>query len=119
VECIIGSSHDVTFGPTVMFGLGGIFVEVLKDVSFRVAPINAPEAGRMVSEIKGFPLLTGVRGKKGVNIPALVEAVSKLSHMVAELTDVAEVDLNPVFATEQGIDVVDARIVLHPSRKKE
>jgi acetyltransferase len=119
VECIIGSSHDVTFGPTVMFGLGGIFVEVLKDVSFRVAPINAPEAGRMVSEIKGFPLLTGVRGKKGVNIPALVEAVSKLSHMVAELTDVAEVDLNPVFATEQGIDVVDARIVLHPSRKKD
>jgi acetyltransferase len=119
VECIIGSSHDVTFGPTVMFGLGGIFVEVLKDVSFRVAPINAPEAGRMVSEIKGFPLLTGVRGKKGVNIPALVEAVSKLSHMVAELTDVAEVDLNPVFATEQGIDIVDARIVLHPSRKKD
>ncbi len=114
IECIIGSSSDVTFGPTVMFGLGGIFVEVLKDVAFRVAPVNAPEAGRMLREIKGYPMLEGVRGKKGVNIPALAEAVSKLSHMVTELADVAEVDLNPVFATENGLDIVDARIVLHP-----
>ncbi len=113
IECIIGSSSDVTFGPTVMFGLGGIFVEVLKDVAFRVAPVNAPEAGRMLREIKGYPMLEGVRGKKGVNIPALADAVSKLSHMVTELTDVAEVDLNPVFATENGLDIVDARIVLH------
>ncbi len=113
VECIIGSSFDATFGPTIMFGLGGIFVEVLKDVSFRVAPVNAPEAGRMIREIKGYPLLEGVRGKKGVNVAALTEAVTKLSYMVTELTDVAEVDLNPVFATEQGIDLVDARIVLH------
>lgn len=116
VECIIGSSYDVTFGPTIMFGLGGIFVEVLKDVSFRVAPVNAPEAGRMVREIKGYPLLEGVRGKKGVNIAALTDAVSKLSYMVAELADVAEVDLNPVFATEKGIDIVDARVVLHPAK---
>ena len=114
VECIIGSSYDVTFGPTIMFGLGGIFVEVLKDVSFRVAPVKMPEAGRMLREIKGFPLLEGVRGKKGVNIKALTEAVSKLSYMVNELKDVAEVDLNPVFATENGIDIVDARVVLHP-----
>jgi acetyltransferase len=113
VECIIGSSYDVTFGPTVMFGLGGIFVEVLKDVSFRVAPVNAPEAGRMIREIKGYPLLEGVRGKTGVNIAALIETVSKLSYMVTELKDVAEVDLNPVFATEKGIDIVDARVVLH------
>ncbi|MDL2266906.1 acetate--CoA ligase family protein [Desulfovibrio sp. OttesenSCG-928-G15] len=114
VECIIGSSYDVTFGPTIMFGLGGIFVEVLKDVSFRVAPVNAPEAGRMIREIKGYPLLEGVRGKKGVNVAALTEAVSKLSYMVTELKDVAEVDLNPVFATQNGLDIVDARIVLHP-----
>ncbi|MDD4702505.1 MAG: acetate--CoA ligase family protein, partial [Desulfovibrio sp.] len=111
-------SYDTTFGPTVMFGLGGIFVEVLKDVSFRVAPVNAPEAKRMVEEIKGFPLLSGVRGKRGADIPALVDAVSKLSHMVAELQDVAEVDMNPVFATENGIAVVDARIVLHPQNAK-
>ncbi len=115
VECIIGSSYDVTFGPTVMFGLGGIFVEVLKDVAFRVAPVNTPEAGRMLREIKGYPMLDGVRGKKGVNIPALIDAVSKLSYMVTELADVAEVDLNPVFATERGLDIVDARIVLHPA----
>ena len=115
IECIIGSSSDVTFGPTVMFGLGGIFVEVLKDVAFRVAPVNAPEAGRMLREIKGYPMLEGVRGKKGVNIPALSDAVSKLSYMVTELADVAEVDLNPVFATEKGLDIVDARIVLHPA----
>ena len=68
----------------------------------------------MVEEIKGFPILAGVRGKKGVDIPALVDAVSKLSYMAAELPDVAEVDLNPVFATENGIALVDARIVLHP-----
>ena len=115
VECIIGSSYDVTFGPTIMFGLGGIFVEVLKDVAFRVAPVNAPEAARMIREIKSYPLLEGVRGKKGVNIAALTEAVTKLSYMVTELKDVAEVDLNPVFATENGIDIVDARIVLHPA----
>lgn len=114
VECIIGSSYDVTFGPTIMFGLGGIFVEVLKDVAFRVAPVNAPEAGRMVREIKGYPLLEGVRGKKGVHVAAIIDAVSKLSYMVTELHDVAEVDLNPVFATENGIDIVDARVVLHP-----
>jgi acetyltransferase len=97
-----------------MFGLGGIFVEVLQDVSFRVAPVNKPEAGRMIREIKGYPLLEGVRGKKGGHVDALVEAVSKLSYMVTELKDVAEVDLNPVFATTKGIDIVDARVVLHP-----
>lgn len=117
VECIIGSSYDATFGPTIMFGLGGIFVEVLKDVSFRVAPVNAPEAGRMIREIKGYPLLEGVRGKAGVDVAALTGAVSKLSHMVTELEDIAEVDLNPVFATENGIDIVDARIVLRREGK--
>ncbi|MDG1641132.1 CoA-binding protein [Klebsiella huaxiensis] len=118
VECIIGSSYDVTFGPTIMFGLGGIFVEVLKDVAFRVAPVNAPEAERMIREIKGYPLLEGVRGQQGVNVSAITSAVSRLSWMVAELADVAEVDLNPIFATEKGIDIVDARIVLHSTDGK-
>ncbi len=118
VECIIGSSYDTTFGPAVMFGLGGIFVEVLKDVSFRVAPVNAPEAERMLREIKGFPILEGVRGQEGVDLPALVDAISRLSHMVAELKDVAEVDLNPIFAMERGIAVVDARIVLQSQENK-
>ncbi len=113
VECIIGSTWDTTFGPTVMFGLGGIFVEVLKDVAFRVAPVNGPEASRMIEEIKGSPMLEGVRGAKGVDKDALTEAICRLSYMVAELAEIAEVDMNPVFAMEEGLAVVDARIVLH------
>lgn len=114
VECIIGSSYDTTFGATVMFGLGGIFVEVLKDVAFRVAPVNMPQSRKMLTEIKGLPLLQGARGMDPVNMEILAETISKLSYMVNELSnDVAEVDLNPVFATKDGIALVDARIVLH------
>lgn len=112
VECIIGSSHDSTFGPTVMFGLGGIFVEVLKDVAFRVAPVNMPSARRMIHEIKGLGMLKGARGSKPCDLDALSEAASLVSHMVSELDDIAEVDLNPVFAWEKGMAVADARIVL-------
>ncbi len=115
VECIIGSTWDTTFGPTVMFGLGGIFVEVLKDVSFRVAPVNKPEARRMIQEIKGAPMLDGVRGANGVDKEALVTAISRLSLMVSEVEAIAEVDMNPVFAMEKGLAVVDARVVLHPA----
>ena len=103
VECIIGASHDVTFGPTVMFGLGGIFVEVLKDVSFRVAPINMPSARKMVREIRGLAMLQGARGAKPCDLEALAEAACLISHMVDELRDIAEVDLNPVFAWERGL----------------
>ncbi len=112
VECIIGSSFDATFGPTVMFGLGGIFVEVLKDVAFRVAPVNVPSTRRMIREIRGLAMLQGVRGAKPCDLEALAEAASIISWMVAELADIAEVDLNPVFALEQGLAVADARIVL-------
>ena len=112
VECIIGSSFDTTFGPTVMFGLGGIFVEVLKDVAFRVAPVNPPSAERMVREIKGLALLQGARGSKPCDLDALAVAAGIVSHMAAELDDIAEVDLNPVFALEKGLAVADARIVL-------
>ncbi len=115
VECIIGSTWDTTFGPTVMFGLGGIFVEVLKDVAFRVAPVKAPEAEKMIREIKGYPMLEGVRGERGVDQKALIDAICRLSQMVTEISDIAEVDMNPVFAMEKGIAVVDARIVLHAS----
>ncbi len=114
VECIIGSTFDVTFGATVMFGLGGIFVEILKDVSFRVAPVNMPQGRAMLKEIKGLPLLEGARGAKPANLEALADAVSRLSYLAYELAeDIAEVDMNPVFATEQGVDVLDVRIVLH------
>lgn len=112
VECIIGSSHDTTFGPTVMFGLGGIFVEVLKDVSFRVAPVNLPACQRMIREIKGLPLLQRARGARPCDLDALAQAVCTVSYMVSELSDIAEVDLNPVFAWEKGLAIADARIVL-------
>jgi len=114
VECIIGAIQDSTFGPVIMFGLGGIFVEVLKDVSFRVAPVRMPECLRMIQEIKGAAMLGGVRGKKPCDIPALARTASTVSYMVDELRDIAEVDLNPVFALENGLAIADARIVLRP-----
>lgn len=116
IECIIGSTWDTTFGPTVMFGLGGIFVEVLKDVSFRVAPLKLSEARQMLTEIKGYAMLEGIRGANPVDREALAEAICRLSQMVAELKEVVEVDMNPVFVTEKGLAVVDARIVLHPEK---
>jgi acetyltransferase len=92
VECIIGAICDNTFGPTVMFGLGGIFVEVLKDVSFRVAPITLPVAYEMIEEIKGYPILKGIRGQAGVDIEALAVALQRLSQLMALEPEVAEID---------------------------
>lgn len=113
VECIIGSSHDNTFGPTVMFGLGGIFVEILKDVAFRVAPVNMPSCRSMIREIKGLGMLQGARGSKPCDLEALAETVCIISHLVHEMREIAEVDLNPVFALEKGLAIADARIILH------
>jgi len=112
VECIIGSSHDNTFGPTVMFGLGGIFVEILKDVAFRVAPVNMPSCRSMIREIKGLGMLQGARGTKPCDLEALAETACVISQLVNELRDIAEVDLNPVFAWEKGLAIADARIIL-------
>lgn len=113
VECIIGSSHDNTFGPTVMFGLGGIFVELLKDVAFRVAPVNMPSCRNMIREIKGLGMLQGARGSKPCDLEALAETACIISHLVNEMREIAEVDLNPVFALEKGLAIADARIILH------
>jgi acyl-CoA synthetase (NDP forming) len=116
-ECIMGAICDQTFGPTVMFGLGGIFVEVLKDVSFRVAPITLAEAREMIEEIKGYPILHGIRGKQGVDVDALAESLRKLSILMVSEPDIAEIDLNPVFATADGLNFVDVRIILHPEER--
>ncbi len=113
VECIVGASCDTTFGPTVMFGLGGIFVEVLKDVSFRVAPVKMPSCRKMIEEIKGVGMLEGARGSKPCDKEALAEVVCRVSQLAAEVKDIAEIDLNPVFAWEKGLAIADARIVLH------
>jgi len=110
-ECIIGMKRDPVFGPVVVFGLGGIFVEILKDASMRVAPVTKDEALEQVREIKGLPLLTGARGKDPVKLEDLAAIVSALSHLALDYPEVEEVDLNPVFATPKGTHVVDARIM--------
>jgi len=112
IETIVGMTNDQTFGPTIMFGLGGIFVEVLEDVAFRVAPVTRRDAYDMVEQIKGFPILKGVRGRKPGDIDALVEAILRVSAFVTENPEIGELDLNPLFVFEKGVSVVDARVIL-------
>lgn len=112
VEVIVGLSKDAQFGPVVMFGLGGIFVEVLKDVSFRIVPLLRRDAREMVREIKGFPVLQGVRGQEAVDIAALEDILLKVSELAERHPEVRELDLNPIIAYKDGAVAVDARVVL-------
>ena len=112
VEIIIGMNRDPQFGPVLMFGLGGILVEVLKDVSFRLVPVSRLDASEMVHEIKGYALLDGYRGQEPVNIPELEKLIVKVSDFIEKNPDIAELDLNPLIASSKGIIAVDARIVL-------
>ena len=112
VEVILGVTKDPQFGPVLMFGLGGVLVEVLKDVSFRIVPLNKRDASQMVHEIKGYPLLEGYRGQEPANVPALEEEILKLSNFVDAHPEIKELDLNPIFAYKDGVTAVDARIVL-------
>lgn len=112
VEVIIGVSRDVQFGPVLMFGLGGVFVEVLKDVAFRIVPLEKRDAHEMVHEIKGFPLLEGYRGQEAANIALLEEMILKVSAFVERHPEVEQIDLNPVFAYSDGAVAVDARVIL-------
>jgi acetyltransferase len=114
-EVILGSVNDPTFGPTMMFGLGGIFVEVLKDVTFRVAPVASGQAMRMLGEIRGAPILAGVRGEKPRDKAAMATTICQYSTMILDLVDeISESDANPVLVYEEGkgVKVVDARIIL-------
>jgi acetate---CoA ligase (ADP-forming) len=114
-EVILGSVNDPTFGPTLMFGLGGIFVEVLKDVTFRVTPVFEGQAMRMLGEIRGAPILAGVRGEKPRDRKELAETICRYSNMILDLSDdISESDANPVLVYEEGkgLKVVDARIIL-------
>ncbi len=116
VETVVGISHDSLFGPVVMAGLGGVLVEVLDDVSFRVPPFGAPEAERMLRELAGFPLLEGVRGQKPVDVGALVDTLMKVQRLALDLAaDVAELDINPLMVRPRGAVALDALVV----RKKE
>lgn len=116
VEVIIGMTKDAQFGPVLMFGLGGILVEILKDVSFRIVPLTKRDAGEMVREIKGYPLLEGYRGQEPVDVSKLEELLLKVSDFVEQNPEVKEIDLNPVFAYSDGAVAVDARVILEEDR---
>ena len=111
-EVIIGTKIDPQFGPVIMFGIGGILVEVLKDVVFRVLPISRNAARQMVSEIRAAPILAGVRGQPPVDRDALVDLLQTVSELIEAYPEIREMDLNPVIARPDGIDIVDVRIIL-------
>jgi acetyltransferase len=112
VEVIIGVMNDPIYGPTMMFGLGGIFVEVLKDVTFRSLPLSKADAKDMISSIKAKKILDGVRGAKAVDKEALVDLLTKISDLVLGHPEISEMDFNPVIVRSDGYEVVDARMIL-------
>ena len=118
LEVIIGMTKDVQFGPVLMFGLGGIFVEILKDVSFRIVPLERRDAREMIQEIRGYPLLKGYRGKEAVDVTILEELLLKMSTFAENHPEVKEIDLNPIFAYKDGATAVDARIILEASMQQ-
>jgi len=111
-ECIIGMVRDPQFGPVIVFGLGGIFVEVLKDVSFRVAPLTAGDIDEMIQEIKGYRILTGIRGEEPKDVDSLKDILARLSQIVIDNPEIQEIDLNPVIVHERGASIVDSRIII-------
>ncbi len=111
-ELFIGTTCDPHFGPMIAFGIGGIFVEVYKDISFRLVPLEADDAKEMLSEIQGKSILTGIRGLPKTDEAEAVDLLLKVSKFMQDYPEVAEVDINPIMATEKGLVAVDARIVL-------
>ena len=112
IELIIGGLRDPQFGPAVMFGTGGFAVELVADVSFRLAPLNREEVFDMMREVKSYPLLTGFRGSKPVDIEKLASTVMKLSDILLEIEEIKEIEINPLLVHEEGAVAVDARVVL-------
>ena len=117
VETILGARQDPSFGPVVMFGLGGIYVEVMKDVSFRAAPVSRREAQEMIASIRSYPLLLGVRGEKRKEIEGIVDVAIKLGHVIDQCRDLTDIEINPlvVYDHGEGVKAVDMRILFrHP-----
>jgi acetyltransferase len=113
-EVIVGMTHDPKFGPLVMFGLGGIYVETFNDVVFRVPPITDLEAQEMIGQIRGYRLLEGVRGEPAVDVAGLAEILQRFSQLVEDLPQLAEMDINPlmVFPEAEEFRAVDIRVRL-------
>lgn len=112
VEVVVGMSKDATFGPVLMFGLGGVLVEVLKDVTFRIVPLQPQDATEMIHDIKGLPLLQGYRGAPAADLAALARILLTLSDFVTNTPQIKEIDLNPIYAYADGALAVDARMIL-------
>ncbi|MGB8707542.1 MAG: acetate--CoA ligase family protein [Dehalococcoidia bacterium] len=115
VEVIIGMTKDAQFGPVLMFGLGGILVEVLKDVAFRIVPLTKRDAHEMIKEIKGYPVLEGYRGQEPADVAFLEDLILKVSDFVDKNPEIKELDLNQVFAYKNRAVAVDARVILEAS----
>jgi acetyl coenzyme A synthetase (ADP forming)-like protein len=113
-EVIMGVTYDRTFGHMIMFGLGGIYVEVLKDVSFRIAPVSHREATEMVNEIRSVALLKGARGDKPVDMEAIVDGILRISRLVTDFPIIREIDVNPMLVMQRGAFALDARIIFDP-----
>jgi acyl-CoA synthetase (NDP forming) len=112
IEVVAGLTRYRTFGPVVMFGLGGIFVEILNDVAFRVVPLQPKDARAMIREVRGFPVLQGARGAAPVDLAALEGILLKLSSLAERRPEIHEIDVNPVFVYPTGALAVDARVLL-------
>ena len=109
---IVGGLHDEQFGPVVMFGMGGVLVELFKDVSFRIAPVTKVEALEMIREIKAYPALSGYRGSKALDIEQIVKTVIIISDLITNISTIKEVELNPLLAYEKDVMAVDAKVIL-------
>jgi acetyl-CoA synthetase (ADP-forming) len=112
VEVIVGGLRDSTFGPTVLFGMGGVFVEVLKDASFRVAPITELDSRQMIEEIRGYALLRGIRGQPPSDEGAITQILQATSKIMLDNPQIQQIDLNPVIVYARGATAVDARIII-------
>ena len=112
IECFVGGRRDPAFGPVIMVGLGGIFIEIFKDTSIRLAPVTQNEAAAMLQELKGYPLLKGARGKGPADCQALIDVICRVSALLAACPAITEIDLNPVIVHTQGqgASIVDARV---------
>ena len=118
VEVMVGVTADPLFGPLIAFGLGGVHVEILGDVCFRITPLTDCDASEMVRSIRGYRLLEGYRGHAPADVPALEEVLLRISYLVDQIPEITELDLNPIFALPpgQGCQIVDARIRVESAR---
>jgi len=112
LEVIVGVTEDKVFGPTIMFGLGGIFAETIKDTSFRVVPLTSEDAEELVHEIRGSTVLEGARGRSVYDTKSLIDLILTVSRLVVDHPEIKELDLNPVRLFNRGLEVLDVRLFL-------